>query len=120
MKEIPDGFKKMDLVLTFKKELITIWENKILHMLVRDFYIFYTKVQKFDGKTFTELHFYCRPQDEVSIAYRIGCYAQTLFKFHKQHDFDYPGHSVPKGFPDAIHIDIRESQLSNIKNPLNY
>ncbi len=104
-KHIPNGFKKMDLILTFKNEEVDAIENKILYFLVRDFYIFYSKIPKFDGREWTEFHFYCRPKDEVSIAYRIGTYASHILKFYNRKDyFDNGSHRVPDNFPECIYI----------------
>lgn len=104
MKNIPDGFKKMDLILTFENKLVETIEMKIIHHLVRDYYIFYSKIPKFDGKTWTEFHFYCRPKDETSIAYRIGCYAQALVEFYTKKSFENAIHTVPEKFPECVHI----------------
>jgi hypothetical protein len=114
MKEIPSGFKKMDLILTFKNEQVEMIEMKIIHHLVRDFYIFYSKIPKFDGKTWTEFHFYCRPKEETSIAYRTGCYMQSLMGFHPKESFENAIHKVPNNFPECVHIEAsynKEHQL---------
>lgn len=103
-KEIPEGFKKIGLELTLNNDQVVKMETKVLYFLIRDFYIFYSKVPKFDGKKWTEFHFYCRPQDEISITYRLGCYAQTIFNFYKQKRFENPIHSVPDDFPNCIQI----------------
>jgi len=107
MKEIPEGFVKMQQELTFKTEQIKIWEDNILYFLVRDFYIFYTKNKKFGKDEFVELHFYCRPKDESNITYRMGCYAQAAFNFFKKDHFTgkHRIHSVPANFPECIHVE---------------
>ena len=112
MKEIPSGFKKMDLILTFDNNQVKTVENTIIFFIVRDYYFFYTKLPKFDGKKWTEFHFYCRPADEVSIAYRFGCYAQACFRFYngKQYFQKHGGHTVAKPFPKSYHIDAHEDE----------
>lgn len=101
--EIPEGFIKMELVLTFEQKHIKVWEEKILYFLVRDFYIFYSKTNKFAPKyKFVELNFYCRPQDESSITYRIGCYSEAALRHYKPDYFANPIHQVPNNFPDCI------------------
>lgn len=108
MKTIPAGFVKMKLRLMFKKEQVDIIENQLLKMLVRDFYIFYTKK---DGiQDWVYFYFYCKPDDETSIAYNLGIYAQTMLDFREKKDIKYAGHSVPTGFPGCIHID-REVEI---------
>ena len=114
MKEIPKGFSKMDLILTFKNEEVEKIEMKIIHHLVRDYHIFYSKIPKFDGKTWTEFHFYCRPKEAASIAYRLGCYAQVIMDFHTKKDFENPIHTVPSNFPECVRIEAsynKENQL---------
>lgn len=107
---VPSGFVEMGLVLTFTHDEIDVWEKKILYFLVRDYYIFYSKIPKFDGKTFTELRFYCRPQDEVSIAYRTGILYQMTRKCDKKY-FDNAIHSVPDNFPKCIEIEYQKKEV---------
>lgn len=107
MKEIPKGFKKMDLELTFTSDKIEHFEQTVLYFLVRDYYIFYTKNKKFGKDEFVELHFYCMPQYEGSISYRMGVYAQAAFQFHKKSYFygKHRIHTVPDDFPACLHIE---------------
>ncbi len=110
MEKLPQGYKKMDLVLTFKTKLTKVVEMEILYFLIRDYYLFYSKVDKFDDGEFMEFHFYCRPSDEVFIAYRFGCYAQALLDFYPKEYFKNPIHTVPKPFPGCIEIELKEEQ----------
>lgn len=104
MDTIPKGFAKMDFVLTIKNEQIEIWEQKIIRLLTRDYYIFYSKKPKFDGKTWTELHFYSRPQDAISIAYLLGHYAQVCFDTYTKKKLHTQTHRVHDNFPTCIEL----------------
>lgn len=112
--EIPKGFTKMGTVLTFENKLVKKIENKILYFLVRDYHILYSKVPKFDGKQWTEFHFYCRPKDESSLTYRLGCYAQAILGFYDKKHFENPIHVVPAGFPQSIHIKASYDDKHNL------
>lgn len=111
MNTIPNGMAKMDLVLTVNNEHIDIWEQKIIRLLTRDYYIFYSKKPKFDGKIWTELHFYSRPQDETSIAYLLGHYAQVCFDTYTKEKLDVQTHQVYDNYPNCIelnHLSVAE------------
>lgn len=47
MTKLPIGYIKMDLVLRFKKSITEIIETQILKMIIRDYYIFYSKKKVF-------------------------------------------------------------------------
>lgn len=120
MKTVPTNFKKMDLILTYdlqqRAERIKVLAivNVILYYLVRDYHIFYSQVDKFGNGNYTEFHFYCRPQDETSIAYRLGCYNQCLFQFYDKSYFKNPIHTVPGRFPDSICIPAKYDENHNL------
>ena len=107
MDRIPDGFKKMKLVLTFRTEHVEKIENMVLFFLIRDWYIFYSKKDKFGDGEYIEFHFYCRPEDEVSITYALGCYLQAVLGLYSEKSFENPIHRVPDGFPRCIHIEMK-------------
>ena len=105
MEKVPEGFIKMGIQLTFfqSSKVVEVFETKILKMLVRDFYIFYSK--KVNGD-WVELSFYCRPKDEGEISYRMGCYAQTNLDHYTKEQFVNPTHTVAPNFPQSIEIKI--------------
>lgn len=104
MKEIPDGFVKMNLVLNFPNKNVKKFEDIVLFFLVRDYYLFYTKKE---SNGYTELHFWCQPDKEGSLTYLMGCYCQKAFNYFKGKDYfvRHGGHRVVKPFPESYHID---------------
>lgn len=112
-KEIPKGFVRMKMGLTFdegKQEDII--ENQILKMLVRDYYILYSKKIKFKGKKWIEFDFYCQPHHETMIAYRFGIYAQIMMGWSADKDKIVNAiHNVPDGFPACIRIKSPKEDL---------
>ena len=107
-KNVPDRFKKMELTLTFTPDKIKVWEDHILRLLVRDFYIFYSKIDKFGKGEFIELVLWCRPMDEISITYRLGCYAQAMFEFYGKKHIVEADHTLPDNYPKCIYIEHEE------------
>lgn len=111
LKEVPEGFIKMNLKLCFTKDKCAIIEKQVLKMLVRDFYILYTKEKSFPkGKLWYDFEFYCQEGKQEQIAYNFGIYAQTLFKFQSDKRIFNAIHSVPTGFPKCIRIKTSTSK----------
>lgn len=113
--EIPDGFVRMKMSLTFnegKEEDII--ENQILRMLVRDYYVLYSKKRKFKDKQWIEFDFYSRPQDETMIAYRFGIYAEVMLFGNDpkaKERIELAAHGVPDGFPKCIRVKSPKDSL---------
>lgn len=111
--KIPTGFKKMELELTFTKKQIPLWENVILKTIIRDYYIYYSKKQKFpesekDNDLFWQLNFYCRPKDEIIITYHLGAYAQATFTWYSKKGLIKNSHVLPRNFPECILLNLPE------------
>lgn len=104
---------KMNLVLTVNNEQVESWEQKIIRLLTRDYYIFYSKKPKFDGKKWTELHFYSRPQDETSIAYLLGHYSQVVFDVYSKEKLEVQTHQVYDDYPYCIQLKPFERDRKN-------
>ncbi len=107
MKEIPDGFEKMNLLLTVTKGSSHIIETQVLKMLVCSHHIFYTK--KPHLKEWFCFEFYCRPKEETRIAYLIGIYNQTMMKYHTVNQIKNAIHSVPENFPECIRLELDQN-----------
>lgn len=110
-KEIPKGFVRMKMTLTFsngKEEDII--ENQILKMLVRDYYVLYSKKKKF--KKWVQFDFYCQPQHETMVAYRFGIYMQIMMGWSadKKHIINAI-HTVPTGFQKCIRVKSPEDEI---------
>lgn len=118
--KVPDGFIKMDLVITFTPKEIKVWEEHIFKMLVRDWYIFYAKVDKFGDGEFIELHFFCQPQYEASITYRIGILFQTLFERESKERIFDASHRVPDNYPNCILIESEQVSKGNLDDKPSY
>lgn len=117
--KVPDGFIKMELVLTFSPQQISVWEDHILRMLVRDFYIFYSVIDKFGKGEFFEIHFFSRPKDESSITYRIGVLAQTMFNFHRPlQDVINADHRLPDNYPKCIFLEPKKVSSGIMEGPI--
>lgn len=99
---LPRGMAKMSLVLTVSNKDVEVWEQKIIRLLTRDYYIFYSKRPKFDQ--WTELHFYSRPNDEASISYLLGHYAQVCFDTYTKEKLDNQTHQVYANYPKCIEL----------------
>ncbi len=117
---VPDGFIKMDWYLTFTPKQIVVWEQDILRMLVRDYYIFYAKVDKFNTGEFIELHFFCRPKDQSGIIYRLGILHQAMFGSESADKISNANHRVPDNFPGCIHIECRQVSKGNLDDVPTY
>lgn len=109
MKKLPKGFELMDLEIILDKNKIKKFENKLLHLLIRDYNVLYTKEIEKKG-SYDLIHFYCRPKDAVNISYRIGYYMKALSDdnmefFSKTKNGN---HVVPENFPKCIHIPQKE------------
>lgn len=76
-------------------------------MLVRDFYIFYSKRNLFEDTV--SFNFFCRAKDAQQIAFRLGCYAQSLLGFYPKKTFINPIHTVPDNFPNCIEVEYPEN-----------
>lgn len=93
----------MQLQLTFSKKELDVLEKRVLRMLIRDYYLYYSKLEKFKpGSGYWELSFYCRPDQEGSITYALGCYSQALIGWHKKSELENSNHIVPRGFPNCL------------------
>lgn len=113
--DIPNGFKEMGLVLTFNKKQVEIWEQQILRLIIRDYYLFYTKINKFkDDSDFIELRFFCRPKNESSITYHLGCYAQAMFGFYTKKQIIECDHTIPRNYPKEIYLNLNPTELNDI------
>jgi len=110
MNKIPDGFKKMQLTLLLKNDKVETMEMKVLYFLVRDYYIFYSKVP--EHGSWIRFYFFCREKDESSITYQLGIYMGLVFN-NDMTQFENPIHRVPDGFPGCIEI---KNTVTNIDN----
>lgn len=107
-KELPSGFVEMNLQLTFNEgNQCDMLENQVLKMIVRDFYVLYSKKRKFKGKPWIQFNFYCRSGDQELIAYNIGIYLKTVMDWKgTKEDIINSYHSVPNGFPKCIQLKL--------------
>lgn len=98
------GLIKMRLEIRLYNEHIEAMETKVLHSLVRDYHVFYSKKEAHvkDCKLF---EFYCYPQYEVSVAYQLGCLSQAALVFFDDEYFARQIHRVPDGFPGCIQVE---------------
>lgn len=109
LKKLPRGFVKINLTLTFRDgKDCDILENQVLKMIVRDWYIFYTKKKEFNLKKndWIRFEFYCQPGKQEEISYNIGIYMQTMLKFHDQKSIHNAIHRVPDDFPHCIRLQL--------------
>lgn len=102
LKQPPVGFIKMGLSLLLNEKAVKVFEQHTLRMVLRDYYIFYTKEKKIAG--LIRVHLYCRDKDEACVAYNIGIYNQTMLDFQTKKKIIYSGHSIPKDYLKQIHI----------------
>ncbi len=109
IKGLPAGFVKMKLCLFFSPKEVKVFEEHVLRMLVRDYHIYYSLNSYTD--MLHELGFYCRPNDEISITYRLGCYCQCMLSFHTIEDIFKSDHILPQGFPSCARLEITEQSL---------
>lgn len=106
MTTVPKNFKKMQLELHLRNEHVNDLKMKVLFVLVRDYYIFFSEEPLYVNMT--KFNFYCRPNDEGLITYKLGCYAQCIFNFYTDKTFFKPSHVVPDGFPDSIQVQANQ------------
>lgn len=108
-KELPTGFVKMNLSLMFKEgEQCDLLENEVLKMIVRDWYLLYSKKVEWEngGKKWWRYYFYCQPGKQEEIAYNMGIYSQEMLRFQSKKGIINAIHSVPDGFPKCIQVKL--------------
>ena len=107
--ELPDDFKKMELeIMLFSDKQFNAFRKQILRLLLRDYYVFYS-FKKYKG--YYRLFFYCRPNDESALTYRIGVYNQTMFNYHKPSDIIKSDHIVSKDYVEKYCVPFEEKVL---------
>lgn len=115
MKHLPEGFKKMGLSLLLNASALKVFEQHTLRMILRDYYVFYTKEKKVAG--LVGVHLYSRPNDEACIAYHIGIYNQTMLNFQTKKKIIYANHSISKDYLKQYHInEIVSTVPPSVKN----
>lgn len=118
---IPKGFERMDVVLTLNSNASDLLEKKVLHYIVRDFYIFYAKEElkylqkKADDERYYKFYFYTREKDAQQVAYRLGINLQCLSPFYDKENILNATHKVPEPFPDSIRISPEAVKMDNLR-----
>lgn len=109
----------MKLTLNLMDRQVKPFEEYVLRHVICSFYIFYTKKPIHSGMT--EIWLYCRPQDEVTLAYHIGIAAGSAMFHRPKKYWENQIHDVAKPFPESYLIDIELPDFSSefIETPQN-
>ena len=99
--KIPEGFKKTDVEITFSLNEFEIFKKHILRLLLRDYYVFYSS-KKYS--CFYTICFYCKPSQESSLTYRLGCYNQTMLDFNTKDSIVNSDHVVDENYIESCLI----------------
>ena len=100
--KIPTGFKKMDIEITMNPNEFDIFKKHILRLLLRDYHVFYS-IKTYSS--FCKVLFYCQPNVEASLTYRIGCYNQTMFEYYTKEDIIKSNHIVNENYIETYLIE---------------
>ena len=105
MENIPDGFDKMDIILSFDLKRSKIIENKIIRMMLFEHYLLYSKVPMTHMKNMFQFHFYCQPNYKQRIAYRLGALCGVGLHLSYRRELNNQTHVVAEGYPECVRID---------------
>jgi hypothetical protein len=101
---LPKGFVKMDFYRCYPPKELRVWENQIIRLIIRDYYLLYSKEIHFGN--LIKLNFYCRPQDQISIIFLMGNYSQLAFSRYKKSTLKLQTHQVPENYPYCIQVSV--------------